>query len=255
MADSKKKGSEKEVTVNMDTLGVPIAIIIAGVIIAATIFFASKNNDTNVNDNTLDNSGTEVVDETTDTPEDALVQLGDDPYLGNLETATVAVIDFSDYECGYCQRHSQEVYPSIVENYVDTGKVVYVFKEFPLSGVRQMGYTIAEGASCVFNLSGSETYEKFHKDAFFLESNSDIVSLGGELGVDEDALNSCLDDGTYRSEVGADLAEGQGAGISGTPGFIIGTIGENGVVKNAKLIAGAYPYETFVSTIDALLEE
>jgi protein-disulfide isomerase len=255
MAESKKKGSEKEVTINMDTLGVPIAIIIAGVIIAITIFFASKNNNTNVNDNTLDNSGTEVVDETTDTPEDALVQLGDDPYLGNLETATVAVIDFSDYECGYCQRHSQEVYSSIVENYVDTGKVVYVFKEFPLSGVGQMGYTIAEGASCVFNLSDSGTYEKFHKDAFFLESNSAIVSLGGELGVDEDALNSCLEDGTYKDEVNADLAEGQGAGISGTPGFVIGIIGENGVVENAKLIAGAYPYETFVSTIDALLEE
>jgi protein-disulfide isomerase len=254
MANSKKKGSEKEVTINMDTLGVPIAIIISGIIIAVMIFFASKNN-SNVNDSTLDDGGDEVVEETTDTPEDVLVQLGDDPYLGNLETATVAIIDFSDYQCGYCQRHSEEVYPTIKENYVDTGKVVYVFKEFPLSGVGQIGYTIAEGASCVFNLSDSDIYAKFHKDAFFLESKGDIVSLGVELGVDEDGLSKCLDDGTYRNEVDADLAEGQGAGISGTPGFIIGTIGENGVVENAKLIAGAYPYETFVSTIEGLLKE
>lgn len=250
MVNSKK--NEKEMTINLDTLGVPIAIIVSGILIATMIFFASRNNN-NV-DNGAGNDTTNVTDEGTDTPVDSEVTLGDDPYLGNAETAKVAVIDFSDYQCGYCQRHSTEVYPSIKENYIDTGKILYVFKEFPLSGAGQIGYVTAEGASCVFNLSDSETYAKYHKDGFFLNSKSEVVSLATSLGINEGEFNACLDEGKYQDEIEADQTEGQGAGISGTPGFVVGLIGENGVIQNATLIAGAYPYDTFVNAIEKLLE-
>ena len=112
----------------------------------------------------------------------------------------------------------------------------------------------AEGASCVFNLSDSETYAKYHKDGFFLNSKSEVVSLATSLGINEGEFNACLDEGKYQDEIEADQTEGQGAGISGTPGFVVGLIGENGVIQNATLIAGAYPYDTFVNAIEKLLE-
>jgi protein-disulfide isomerase len=249
---SKKKGNEKEVTFNLDTLGVPIAIIVSGVIIATLIFFASRNN-------TVDNgsAGTgdsaQVQDDSTDSSPEGTVSLGDDPFLGDPETATVAIIDFSDYQCGYCQRHSEETFPSIKENYIDTGKILYVFKEFPLSSPGQIGFTIAEGGACVFNLSDAQTYVEYHKKAFFTESKDALVTLVGTLGVDEGEFRACLDENTYRDEVNADLNEGRSVGISGTPGFIVGLIGEDGVVEG-KLIAGAYPYDTFKNAIEELLK-
>ena len=243
---------KKEVTLDLDTLGVPIAIIVSGVVIATLIFFASRS-DSNVVDDTGSDDSAQVQDNTTDTLPAGSVSLGDDPYLGDIQSATVAVIEFSDYQCGYCQRHAEETFPSIKEEYIDTGKILYVFKEFPLSSPGQMGFTTAEGASCVFNLSDTQTYLEYHKQAFFSESKDALVTLAGSLGVDEGEFSACLDDGRYRDEVNADLNEGRSVGISGTPGFVVGLIGEDGVVEG-KLIAGAYPFDTFKSAIEELLK-
>lgn len=248
---NKKKSNEKEMTINLDSLGVPIAIVISGLIIAVLVFFASKNQ--NSSDTANDNQDTQAVENVQDTFSEAKVSLGDDPYLGDISTAKVAIIEFSDYMCGYCQRHGQETFPSIKEEYIDTGKVVYVFKEFPLSSPGAIGYTLAEGASCIFNLSGSEVYSEYHEGAFFLESKENIVALAKELGVGETEFTACLDENRYKEEVDSDLNEGRNAGISGTPGFVVGLIGEDGVVEG-KLIAGAYPYDTFKNAIEELLK-
>lgn len=250
MADTKKK--KEEVVLNIDTLGVPIAIVFSGILIAAVIFFASRSNN-GVNNGSADNGDTNIADDTTDTLAEAKVSLGDDPYLGDKENAKVAIIDFSDYQCGYCQRHSDETFPSIKTNYIDTGKIVYVFKEFPLSTAGDIGYTTAEGGACVFNLAGNDAFASYHKAAFFKESKSELIALATGLGINETEFTACLDEGRYSSEVDADAAEGRSAGISGTPGFIVGLIGEDGVVEG-KLIAGAYPYDTFVEAIEELLK-
>lgn len=255
MAKTKKKKASKkeEIVINLDNAGVPIAIIISGVLIAAVIFFASRNNAP-----VLDTAG----DPTVPTAEEGIgeefgegtVTLGDGAILGDPETATVAIVEFSDYQCGFCKRHADETFPSIKENYIDTGKILYVFKEFPLSTPGQLGYSMAEGGICVFNMSDSETFAQYHKEVFDATSVEDLVTIATGLGVNEQEFRTCLDEGTYRDVVEARATEGRGAGVQGTPGFVVGRIGEDGTVEGT-LIAGAYPYETFAEAIEALLEE
>lgn len=252
MAKTKKKGKDDEVVINLDTMGVPIAILISGVLIAAVIFFLSRG-ETPVTTDIPEDTTEQLAQEEVLAQEEGVVSLGDAAVLGNPETATVAVVEFSDYMCGFCRRHAEETFPSIKENYVDTGKILYVYKEFPLSPPGQLGYSIAEGGVCVLNLSDSETFFDYHKGAFDLGSEDGIIAFAQDLGIDEGEMSACLADGRYRDDIDAKAQEGRDAGVTGTPGFIVGRIGEDGTVEGS-LIAGAFPYETFADAIDALLD-
>jgi len=253
MAKTKKKGSKEEVVINLDNLGVPIAIIISGIIIAAVIFFASRNG-TTVSTTTPGELGDSPIqqEDFPEVPTEGAATLGDSVYFGNPDTATVAIIEYSDFQCGFCQRHFEETFSSIKENYVDTGDVLYVFKKFPLSSPGDLGFDLAEGGVCAYNFADADTYLQYHEAAFSVTSRAQIISLATDLGIDEGEFTSCLDENWYRDDVNAMLEEGRNAGISGTPGFVVGTIGEGGIVEG-ELIFGAYPYETFQTAIEANL--
>lgn len=253
MAKSKKKESKEEVVVNLDNMGVPIAIIISGVIIAAVIFFALRNNNTVDTDTGQDTD--DILVQEDNFPEQAtegVGTLGDSVFFGNPDTATVAVIEYSDYLCGFCQRHFNETFPSIVENYVDTGDVLYVFKKFPLSSPGDLGFDIAEGSVCTYKLADADTFLKYHEGAFSLSGRDQIIALAVEVGLDKGEFTACLDESRYRDNVSAMLQEGRDAGISGTPGFVVGPIGDGGVVEG-QLIFGAFPFQNFADAIEASL--
>lgn len=256
MPKTKKKENPKkeEMVLNLDTLGVPIAIILSGVVIAALIFFSSRGGST-VKDTTGETQNTnDSTQDTSTTGSDVVVSYENEPYLGDGANAKVAIVEFSDYMCGYCQRHSEETFPKIKENYIDTGKIIYVFKEFPLSAAGQIGYTIAEGGACLFDLAGNEEFAEYHKKAFFAESKDVLIALAGELGVDTEEFGRCLEDGRFREAVNINSNDGRKIGITGTPGFVVGLIGDDGNVTGT-IIAGAFPYETFADAIDKLLKE
>ena len=254
MAKSKKKDSSNdEVVINMDNLGVPIAIIISGILIAAVIFFASRNG-TAVDTGTGQDQANGIVQDDTfpEEPSEGMATLGDSVFLGNPDTATVAVIEYSDFLCGFCQRHFNETFPSIMQSYVDTGDVLYVFKKFPLSGPGELGFDIAEGGVCAYNFTDADTYLEYHDQAFSLRSRDEIISLAVDLGIDEGEFSACLNEEWFRDDVNSMLNEGRNAGISGTPGFVIGPIGEGGVVEG-QLIFGAFPFDDFATAIEASL--
>lgn len=252
MAKTKKKEeSNDEVVISLDSFAVPGAILIAGVLIAVAVFISNRNKTT---DDVAD-SGTDNTAEETDSDVDeeqfpaATADLGDAPYLGDRDSATVAIVEFSEYRCGYCERHKDETLPSIVENYVDTGKIVYVFRDFAI-----YGDDIANAAKCVYHLEDTDTFVEFHKLAFNLEDDDAIYALANEVGVNESEFEACYSEKRYQDEIDADMAVGQAAGIQGTPGFVIGTIDEDGNVTG-NLIPGAYPYENFVELLDGFLSE
>jgi protein-disulfide isomerase len=246
-----KKESSDEIVLNLDTFAVPGAIILAGVIIAVAVFISNRNGgtdgvDTESPENTL---GEEVAPEGDSEFATATTDLGDAPYLGNRDTAKLAVVEFSDYRCGYCERHKDETLPSIVENYVDSGDIIYVYRDFPI-----YGDDINNGARCVFNLEGIDAYKEFHDKGFNLEDDSAIYDVAKSVGVNESEFDSCYSSTKYQDQVDADLAAGQSAGIQGTPGFVIGTLDADGQVTGV-LVPGAYPYETFEEILNGYLSE
>ena len=184
------------------------------------------------------------------TPSQVKVSVDDDAVLGNKE-AKVALIEFTDFECPFCGRHHQQTYSQIKSQYVDAGKIKYVYRDFPL-GFHQNAEPGALAAECLREQTDDETYFKYVDKIF---SNQQTLSTENyrqwaiELGADGAEYDSCISTGKYKAEVNKDLADGQAAGIRGTPGFIV----LNEETGQTWSISGAQPFEAFQSQIEAAL--
>lgn len=187
---------------------------------------------------------------TTDTPATA----GDGPFIGKAD-APVTLVEFTDFQCPFCQRHFQDTFGQIKQNYVDTGKVKYVVRYFPLS-FHPNAEKAAETAACANN---QDKFFEMHEKLF--QTQGDWSNLGAadaatkfkqyakDIGLNTGTFDTCLDSGTTAAMISADMAAGSASGIDGTPGFWI--LGPNG--QNQK-ISGAYPYATFQTAFDGMMK-
>ena len=179
--------------------------------------------------------------------------IDDDAILGD-KNAPVTLVEFSDYECPFCKRHFTQTAPQIKEKYIDTGKVRFVFRDFPLGFHDPLATQEAMASECAHELGGDNAFWKYH-DLVFQTTTSNgqglqkdqLYSLAEKAGVNKAKFTECLDSEKYKDEVAKDSASGSGFGVSGTPGFVL----SNG--ETSKLIKGAVPFATFQATIDALL--
>jgi protein-disulfide isomerase len=169
------------------------------------------------------------------------VSIDDDPMKGNKD-ASVTIIEFSEYQCPFCKKYIDETYSQIVENYVDTGKVNYVFRDFPLD-FHDQAKPAAMAAECA---DEQGQFWEYH-DLLFANQNKlsadNFKQWAEDLGLDTEQFNDCVDSEKYKSEVEKDLADGQSYGVQGTPGFFI----------NGKVLSGAQPYSVFEQEIEAAL--
>lgn len=165
----------------------------------------------------------------------------DDAFKGDAD-APVTIVEWSDYQCPFCGRFYSDALPQIEEQYIKTGKVKLVYRDFPLS-FHPQAQKAAEAAECA---KDQDRFWDMHDRLF---DNQASLSVGNfkvwakELGLDTDAFNTCLDSGSKASEVQKDMLDGQKAGIRGTPGFMI----------DGKLVSGAQPFAVFASIIDEAL--
>ncbi len=173
------------------------------------------------------------------------VSVDDDAVKGNPD-APVTIVEFSDYECPFCARFFRDTLPQITKNYIETGKVKYVFRDFPL-GFHPNAVPAAIAAECVREQEGDDAYYEYHDVLFENQTALDAASLksyAADFDIDQSQFESCLDSEKYKAEVAEDLAEGQKYGVRGTPGFFI-----NGVP-----LSGAQPYAAFEAAIEAALD-
>lgn len=91
------------------------------------------------------------------------VSIDDDPIKGDKKKAKVALVEFSDFECPFCQKFHKETFPQIVKDYIDTDKIIYVYRDFPLSFHEPKASEAAIAASCVREVAGDDKYFEFSK--------------------------------------------------------------------------------------------
>jgi protein-disulfide isomerase len=172
------------------------------------------------------------------------------PLLGE-ETAQLAIIEFSDYQCPYCKRFIDQTFPKLKSSYIDTGKVQYLTRDFPLNF-----HPKAKGAAIAANCSLQQDAYWSMRDSLFenMKQLSDEVyqQAATSLSLDMNKFSSCLLDEAIASKIQQDVAYGTSLGIRGTPSFIIGRV-ENNQLINPKLVVGAQSFETFALLIDSLL--
>jgi protein-disulfide isomerase len=167
--------------------------------------------------------------------------IDDDPIEGST-SAKVVLLEWSDFQCPYCGRFFEQTLPSIRKDYIDTGKVKMVFRQFPLS-FHPNAEPAAEASECA-NEQGK--FWEYHDKLF---SNQDALSVENykawakDLGLDTTEFNSCLDSNKYQNEITADMSDGQSSGITGTPGFIVGILQDDGKTVVGVAVKGAQPID------------
>lgn len=176
-----------------------------------------------------------------DTPRYEIPVLDSDPKTGSAD-APIVIVEYSDFQCPYCQRHNAEVKPLLMEKYGDN--ILYVYKDFPLTSIHPQAFPASEAALCA---NEQEAYEPFHELLF-----SGTMELGPaaylafaeQLGLDMDGFTACVEEGRYTEEVQADLDYAVSLGVRSTPTFFI-----NGIP-----VIGAQPYDVFVTIIESELD-
>lgn len=179
-----------------------------------------------------------------------LPEVDDDAVLGD-PNAPITMIEFSDFECPYCERFSRESLPLIIENYVNTGKVKLVYRDLPLGG-HALAIPAAEAAEC----AGEQgKFYEMHDVLFSKYSEwtaagvaEPVVSFKGyaaELGLNVEAFNGCVDSHAMIPEIQKDVADAMASGRFGTPTFFI----------NGQRVIGAQPYAVFSGIFDQILAQ
>jgi protein-disulfide isomerase len=185
-------------------------------------------------------------------PTVSTVKVGDGPSLGKPD-APVTLIEFSDYQCPFCGRFFNQTFAALKTQYIDTGKVRYVFRDFPLDQIHPQARKAAEAAHCA---GEQRKYWEMHDTLFKNQRALKVDDLKGyarELGLDVNAFGTCLDGGKHATTVSQHHAAGSDFGVTGTPAFFVGKSSSDGTVE-ATSIRGAQPITAFRQAIDRLLE-
>jgi protein-disulfide isomerase len=225
--------SDDHISMDKDVFWKYVKIV---VVIAVLILGYNYFNDRSVTGNVIDNepAGNQP-------PVVGQVGIGGNDIKGDPD-APITIIEFSDYECPFCARFYVQTLSLIDEEYIKTGKVNLVYRDFPLS-IHPNAQKAAEAAEC----AGEQgKYYEMHDILFENGANGGVAGYkvyASQIGLNLAEFNECLDSGVMAAEVQKDFEEGQQYGVQGTPAFFI----------NGKFISGAQPFSVFQQEIDALL--
>jgi len=171
------------------------------------------------------------------------VSAGHFPVQGD-KNAKVTIIEFADFRCPFCEQFFTNTEPQLIKDYVDTGKVKLAFRNFAFLGPAS---TVAADASECANDQGKfwDFYNYLYKNQpaetdTTMYNTDTLTQAAVSLGMNDSKFRSCLDNKTGDANAAKDMADGQAAGVSGTPTFFI-----NGIS-----LVGAQPYSAFKTIID-----
>jgi protein-disulfide isomerase len=164
---------------------------------------------------------------------DVAVSIDKTPVRGS-ESATVTLIEFSDYHCPFCARYFRETWPQLDAKYIQTGKVRYVFKDTPIESLHPQAFKAHEAARC----AGEQgKYWEMH-DRLFADQKDGIDAIprhAEAIALDLARFKQCFDSGKPAADIRASIADAGAVGISGTPTFMLGLTEPNsGKVRSSR---------------------
>ncbi len=248
-SEHETKTSEAQSPAQQNNLSIPVAIVIAGVLIAGAVYLGTSKgaNTAAVNNQQGQQAAQQQPSAVADVSK---VKTAGEPFVGN-PNAQVTVAYWYDYQCPFCKRFEEDAMSELMNDYVKTGKVKVVFKDFQFLGQDSQTAGLAERA--VWEVAPDKFYT-WHKAMYDKQdgensgwgNKTDILALIKSLGIDSVKVEQLMTSKAveYQKAMDADKAEGGSFGINGTPGTIIG--------KN--LISGAQPYAAVKQLIDLALQ-
>lgn len=193
-----------------------------------------------------------------ETPEIDFSQISkdDDPILGN-PNAPISIIEFSDYQCSFCARFYSDTLPLLKAEYIETGKVNLVFRDFPIQKIHPNAMPAAIASECADDqgkfwqyhdmlFENQSTWKKFKLDLAI----STFKQFATELNLEQEVFDSCLNSDKHFDEVSLDLTDGHSYAVSGTPTFFVGN-----EKLNYTSMFGAQSFSDFRIIIDEKLNQ
>lgn len=166
--------------------------------------------------------------------------------------APLVLVEYTDYQCPFCQQFHNSAYPQIKTNYIDSGKVRFVSRDFPLD-FHENARRSAYAARCA--AEQGKFWELRHAmivNASQLQQDK-IASYAANVKIDVAKFQSCIAADKYKAAIDKDIAEGMAAGVNGTPSFVLGRV-VDGKLTGVRMV-GAMPYEQFDAKIQEMLAQ
>jgi protein-disulfide isomerase len=253
------EGEEVEVSVSSGPrkrdMFLPISILVAAVMVGGAIVFATlyKGGGAAPPVGGVGNNNVVAATSTAANPAAAMTLGPRDAILGNA-SAAVTLIEYGDYQCPYCVQFFSETQPQIVQNYVNTGKVRVVFRDFAFLGAESTA--AANAAQCAEDQGKLWAYHDALYSAKLADDNNggseddgfytnvEFLKLAQQVGLNIPTFTSCINNNTDANMVAQEKGAAANAGINSTPSFIV----------NGTTISGAQPYSVFQAALDAALK-
>ena len=239
---------------------IAITIIASALILSGVIWVASSNVSSSISDlkssiqaigvSAVNQQGTPTATPTANPNARQTISTQGAAVKGDSK-APVEIIEFSDFQCPYCRTFYVDTYKQLVKDYVDTGKAVIYFEQFPLSQIHPSAEIAAEASECA-NDQGKfwEMHDKMFDEQ--QKQGSGTVSFTKDdlknwaktiTGLNSQTFNACLDSGEKATDVQEQQNRGIQAGVDGTPTFFV----------NGLKLVGAQPYSAFKQLLDSEL--
>ena len=163
----------------------------------------------------------------------------------------VVLVEFADYQCPFCAKHSVETAPLIERELISAGKLRHTFFHFPLTQIHADAFTASEAAECAGHQGKFwEMHERLFANRLALK-RPDLVAYATALKLEVPQFEKCLA-GETSERVRSDVEEGKRLGVTGTPAFFLATLEKDGSLQLIRKISGAASYETFKSEAEAI---
>lgn len=233
----------------------PVAIIIAGIIIAFSLNTSKLS--------TSKGSGSDLISGALAKPEPEVAKVTSSDHIRGNKNAEIVIIEYSDIECPFCKVYHQTL-KKIYDEYGKDNKVAWVYRHFPLSygerALHQNAAKEAEATECAAELGGEEAFWKYIDVIYATTKSNDglalatLPDLAATVGLDKTKMKACIDSGKYAAKVRESYDAGAKAGAAGTPYTVIQFDGENiPLVNENGQGLGALPYEVLKKIVDNML--
>jgi len=174
------------------------------------------------------------------------------PVLGN-PNAPITLIEFGDYQCFYCNQFFHTTEDKLFKNYVETGKVKVIFKDYTIIGPDSV--SAAHAAHCaneqaMFWDYHDTLYKNWNGENNGWASSENLLGFAKDIGLDIDKFSKCMIDSRHSSTIANSNQDAKDLGLTGTPAFFV--IGPNNKVTK---IGGAQPYDVFERIFNSELEK
>jgi protein-disulfide isomerase len=166
------------------------------------------------------------------------------------QRAAIALVEFADFQCPYCGEYARDTFKHLQRRFIDTGRVRYIFRSFPLVQVHPQALGAARAAACA---GDQNEFWPMH-DLLFQRSaqlnDADLRRNAGTLHLDVQRFERCLQSRSAEL-LNDDIAEGHRLGVASTPTFFIGTVQPDGTLAAAIRIRGAQPMDVFQTAFES----